>query len=78
MPVRSLGGARYFVSFIDDFSRKVHIYVLKSKAEVFDKFVLFKKLIENQLDLKIKTMRSDNGTEYVNRNFNEFFSQSMA
>lgn len=74
MPVRSLGGARYFVSFIDDFSRKVHIYVLKSKAEVFDKFVLFKKLI----DLKIKTMRSDNGTEYVNRNFNEFFSQSMA
>lgn len=75
MPVCSLGGARYFLSFIDDYSRKVHIYVLKSKAEVFDKFVMHKKLVENQLDLRIKTVRSDNGTEYDNKNFIEFFAK---
>lgn len=75
MPVKSLGGARYFVTFIDDFTRKVHIFVLKSKAEVFDKFVLYKKSVENELDLKIKTMRSDNGTEFVNKNFNEYFAK---
>lgn len=75
MPVRSLGGARYFVSFIDDFSRKVHIYVLKSKGEVFEKFVMYKKLVENQLDMKIKIVRSDNGTEFVNKSFMEFYTR---
>jgi transposase InsO family protein len=31
--------------------------------------------VENQFDTKIKTFRSDNGTEFVNRNFLEFFKQ---
>lgn len=75
MLVKSLGGARYFVSFIDDFSRKVHIYILKTKAEGFNKFVLYKKMVENELDLKIKSVRSDNGTEFVNKNFSEFFAK---
>lgn len=75
MPVMSLGIAKYFVTFIDDFSRKVHVYVLKSKSEVFNKFVLYKKLVENGLELKIKTMRLDYGTEFVNNNFNEFFAK---
>lgn len=76
MPVQSLGGAKYFVSFLDDFSRKVHVYTLKSKAEVFSKFCIYKKLVENELDLKIKCVRSDNGTEYLNKNFVEFFAKN--
>ena len=34
-PVASIGGARYYVTFIDDFSRKVWIYFLKHKSKVF-------------------------------------------
>ena len=34
----SLGGCKYFVSFIDDFSKKVWVYFLKTKDEAFDKF----------------------------------------
>ena len=34
----SLGGGRYFMSIIDDFSRKVWIYILKTKDEAFQKF----------------------------------------
>ena len=34
----SLGGARYFLSLIDDFSRMVWVYVLKSKVDVLDQF----------------------------------------
>lgn len=75
-PVKSLGGAKFFVSFIDDYSRKVYVYPLKSKAEVFSKFVIYKKLVENQLDSTIKIVRSDNGTEYVNKNFEELFAKS--
>ena len=36
MKTTSIGGGRYFLTFIDDFSRKVWVYVLKSKREVFD------------------------------------------
>lgn len=74
-PVKSLGGAKYYVSFIDDFSRKVCIFPLKSKTEVFSKFIEYKKLVENQLESKIKTLRSDNGTEYVNNQFEAFFKE---
>ncbi|KAJ8707740.1 hypothetical protein PYW07_011417 [Mythimna separata] len=35
----SIGGARYFVTFIDDFSRPVHIYTMKNKSDVFEKFI---------------------------------------
>lgn len=72
MSVRSIGGARYYVSFIDDRSRKVFVYVIKSKGEVFDKFIEFKKYVEKQLDRQIKVLRSDNGTEYLNKNFEQF------
>ncbi|CAL8153339.1 unnamed protein product [Prunus armeniaca] len=33
--VKSLGGARYYVTFLDDFSRKVWVYSMKEKYEVF-------------------------------------------
>jgi hypothetical protein len=38
MKTTSRGGARYFVTFIDDFSKKTYVYLLKAKGEMFDKF----------------------------------------
>ena len=55
MSSSSLSGYVYYVSFIDDFSRKTWIYFLKSKDEVFNKFKEFKALIENHTEKKIKT-----------------------
>lgn len=69
MQTASLGGARYFVTFTDDFSRKVYVFTIKSKAEVFDKFIEYKNRVENELNKKIKKLRTDNGREYVNKNF---------
>jgi hypothetical protein len=45
--VPSLGGSLYYVSFIDDFSRKTWIYFLRKKSKVFEKFKEFKSLVEN-------------------------------
>jgi hypothetical protein len=45
--VPSLGGSLYYVSFIDDFFRKIWIYSLRKKSEVFEKFKEFKSLVEN-------------------------------
>lgn len=76
MPVNSYGGSRYFVTFIDDYSRKVFVATIKKKSEVFEKFVEFKQFVENQTDKKVKILRSDNGTEYLSNVFVKFLSDS--
>jgi hypothetical protein len=67
MPVKSLGGSLYYVTFIDDFSRKTWMYLLKTKDEVFSKFQEFKAEVENLTHKKIKTLRSNNGGEYTSK-----------
>ncbi|KAH9668238.1 hypothetical protein KPL70_021339 [Citrus sinensis] len=68
----SLGGNRYFVSFIDDFSRKVWTYALKHKDQVFEKFKEWKSLVENQTGKKVKKLRTDNGLEFCNQQFGSY------
>ncbi|GJX23326.1 retrovirus-related pol polyprotein from transposon TNT 1-94 [Tanacetum coccineum] len=59
------GGNKYFITFIDDCTKYCYVYLLKSKDEAIDKFVLYKTEVENQLGQKIKVVRSDRGGEYV-------------
>jgi hypothetical protein len=72
MPSSSISGYVYYVSFIDDYSRKTWIYFLKSKDDVFSKFKEFKALIENLSERNIKILRSDNGGEYTSKEFVNF------
>ena len=58
-------GFGYYVTFIDEYSRKTWIYFLKKKDEVFEKFKEFKALIENQSERRIKTLRTNDGGEYT-------------
>jgi hypothetical protein len=62
--VPSNGGAHCFVSFIDDFSRKVWVYFMKHKSKVFTIFKQWKAQVENQTGRRVKYLRSDNGLEY--------------
>lgn len=70
--VTSLGGAKYFVTFLDDSIRKVWIYMLSRKSEVFSKFTIFKALVENQSGHKIKCLQTDNGGEFCSSEFDNF------
>ena len=65
----SLNGSRYFLLFIDDYSRMWWVYFLKQKSEVADVFSSFKAMVENQAKSSIKIIRSDNGTEYTTQKF---------
>jgi hypothetical protein len=65
MKTRTLGGCSYFVTFIDDHSRKVWVYTLKSKDQVFDVFKQFHASVERQTGKKLKCIRTDNGGEYI-------------
>ncbi|CAL5397431.1 unnamed protein product [Camellia sinensis] len=55
---------KYFVTFIDDCSKFCYLYLIKTKDEVFSKFKIYKAEVENQLERKIKKLRSDRGGEY--------------
>ncbi|KAL2250907.1 UNVERIFIED_CONTAM: Retrovirus-related Pol polyprotein from transposon TNT 1-94 [Sesamum indicum] len=63
------GGNRYFLSIVDNFSRKVFVFLLKHKSEVFEKFEKWKTLVENQTGKRLKSLRTDNGLEFCNKHF---------
>ena len=68
----SLSGKQYFLSIIDDKTRKVWLYFLRTKDETFDKFCEWKELVENQVDRKIKCLRTYNGLEFCNTKFDRY------
>ena len=70
--VNSLGGCRYFVTFIDDFSKKTWIYFLKNKSEVLSKFQHFVHLMKTATGRTLQTLPTDNGGEYMSRDFSDF------
>ena len=72
----SLSGSRWFVTFIDCCTRMTWVYLLKAKSEVFSCFQLFHKMICTQFDTKIKILRTDNGTEYMNKNFDAYLESN--
>uniref|UniRef100_UPI00144403F4 DDE-type integrase/transposase/recombinase n=1 Tax=Acinetobacter indicus TaxID=756892 RepID=UPI00144403F4 len=69
------GGGRYFITFIDDCSRKVWVYILKHKNEAFSKFKEWNKMVEIQTGRKVKKLRTDNGLEYLGDEFNQFIKE---
>lgn len=72
---RALSGAKYFITFIDDCSRKTWIYFLKTKDEVFDRFKEFNALVENATGKKMKVLCSDDGGEYKDKDFTDFYAK---
>jgi histone deacetylase 1/2 len=60
----SANNSKYYVSFIDDFSRYVWIYFLKCKSDVEAVFLQFQKHAEHMLNTKIRSVQSDWGGEY--------------
>ena len=70
--VPSIGRSVYYVSFIDDLSRRTWVYFLKSKAEVFNHFKEFKAMVELQTRNKIVCLRTDNGSDFFSNDFNTF------
>jgi transposase InsO family protein len=67
--VASCGGARYYISFTDDFTRKSFVYVMKNKSQAFEKFKEFLARAERSTGLKVKRLRIDNGMEYCAQYF---------
>jgi hypothetical protein len=70
--VLTKGDKRYFMTLIDDATRFCYVYLLHTKDEALDYFKIYKAEVENQLERKIKRLRSDRGGEYFSNVFDEF------
>ena len=64
-----LNGASYFITFINDLTYFDHVYLISHKSEALDCFRLYVNLVENQSDKIIKALRTDQGYEYLSKQF---------
>lgn len=78
MQVNSVGGNRYFVSFIDNFNRNAHVYFLRDKYVVFHVFKEYEVLVTNQTCLTIGgALRIDGGGEYTSNEFERYLTSKI-
>jgi len=72
---KSVGGCKYYMSFIDDHTRKVWVYFMKHKGELFQHFLNFKAMVEKEKGVSIKCLRSDGRGEYFSNEFSEYLKE---
>jgi gag-polypeptide of LTR copia-type/Integrase core domain/Retrotransposon gag protein/GAG-pre-integrase domain len=66
-------GARYFLTIVDDFTRCTWVYLMKNKSETQSLLKMFHAMTQTQFSSKIKTIRSDNASELLSNEMQEFF-----
>ena len=71
----SHGGARYILVIIDDFSRMAYIAPIKTKDQTFAEFTKFVTAMETRLERKVKQLRTDNGSEFCSKEFEDFLEK---
>ncbi len=67
----SLGGAEYFLTFVDDYTHYTWVYPIKTKDQTFDMFKMWKAGVENFKGLRVKTLRTDNSGEFTSNRFQD-------
>jgi transposase InsO family protein len=71
---KGLKGDKYFMLLVDDYTRMTAVFFLKNKSEAFENFNIYKEMVKNEMDSKIKFLRSDNGGEFTSKKFMDYCS----
>ena len=74
-PIMSPTGFKYFITFVDDFSRITWLYLMKRRSELFSHFSAFCSEIQTQFHTHVQTLRSDNAKKYLSKPFQSFMLQ---
>ena len=69
------GGNAYGLVIVDDFTRFTWVYFLEDKARTQECFKRFIRKAQNEFELKIKKVRSDNGSEFKNTNIDDYLDE---
>lgn len=73
--VPSLSGARFLLTIVDAFSRAVWVYLMKTKCQVSGLLTQFFAYVKNHFDTTVKTVRTDNGSEFLSLNCQKLFAE---
>ena len=69
---KGLKGDKHFMLLVDDYTRMIAVCFLKNKSEVFENFNIYKEMVENEMDSKIKCLRYDNGGDFTSKEFMDY------
>ena len=75
-PIQSLSGIKYYVLFLDQYSHFLWVYPMRYKHETFSKFLHFSNYVKTQFGTNIKSLQCDNGGEFNNSKFHDFFANN--
>jgi transposase InsO family protein len=65
---------KYFMLLVDDYTRMTAVLFLKNQSEDFENFNIYKEMVENEMDSKIKCLRFDNGGEFTSKEFMDYYN----
>ena len=68
-PINSIGGSRYFVVFVDDYSRYSWVFLMHSRDELLNIYCNFTNMVKTHFSKTIKVFRSDNAREFTQHAF---------
>jgi hypothetical protein len=71
---KGLKGEKYFMLLFYDYTRMNTVFFINNKSEAFENFKIYKKMVENEMDSKIKFLRSDNGGEFTSKEFMDYYN----
>jgi hypothetical protein len=73
-PIIASNAFRFYLVFVDEFTKFTWVYLLKHKSDTFQVFTQFRAMLETQFSLPIKILRTDCGGEFLSTPFNQFCS----
>jgi IS30 family transposase len=71
---KGLKGEKHFMLLVDDYKRMTAVFFLRNKSEAFENFKVYKEMVENEMDSKIKSLRYDNGGEFTSKEFMDYYN----
>jgi transposase InsO family protein len=71
---KGLKGDKYCMLLVNDYTRMTEVFFLKNKSEAFENFKIYKEMVENEMDSKIKCLRYDNGGDFTSKEFMDYCS----
>jgi hypothetical protein len=72
---KGLKGEKYFMLLVDDYTIITVVFFLRNKSKYFENFKLYKEMVENEMDSKIKCLIYDNGRKFTSKEVMDYFSK---
>ncbi|GJZ71836.1 retrovirus-related pol polyprotein from transposon TNT 1-94 [Tanacetum coccineum] len=76
MRIQSINGRKYILVIVDDYSRFTWVKFSRSKDEVSELVIKFLKMIQVRLNVIVRIIRTDNGTEFVNHTLRAYYEEA--